>query len=926
MKTRLSIRSFQSSWFCRLSASLPAAILIALAGIAGATNVTNYFPDGQFESPNGGQGPWLNTFGNDTLTFSPTGGNPDGCLQISDAGSFGGIAYVNPATGVTTTQPTLASMGLVAGQTYTFVMDMQIVSGSSIGGIKIESWTDTASIGNSGNMYPLSPTANWKTYTFIYKILAGSTHLNIVPIWGPNSTVNYDNIGVVVPVAGTASVAITSPTNSQVVYSNFTIAVTTAANPGAVTNVQFYVDNLLVGNSTNSPFSFIASGISSGSHTLKAVALDTIGNRATSSPVSISVTNAAIPPFGAYESFNYGNGNTIDSTVAVTGTGFAGNWSCGAAGTIVPGLVYPNLAVANNAMQSSGSYQLESLTTVPSGAGTVWASFIFQQSGDNGGNRDGFVLEDNAGNGVMFAYQQNQAAIGNPALTKVTGFTGNSGQLTPYSATARNYTDANFYVLKLVYSGGSLSSVSVYSNPTAGQGTAPTPDFTVSSGLSGIGTLSVIGIVHQAAMQITLDEVRLGNTFADVVGANLTPTIPTTVALSIAAGNQVKWNAFATNYYQPQSSTDGANWNNLGNLLYGSAVTSVYDSAPVAFYQVQEILPVVAEETRNGGFEQGDGFGGAAYWLGGGTEPATQSTADFHSGSASESLFVTNSTAAAQTSDLQQNLLNMTGSGITGGSTYYFSFWAKSLGRNPAGGSVLQYKISWLNSSAAVVGAVGFNAFTGGNGTWSQISTGALVAPTNAVNALIEFYAATGSISNDFGGALLDDVSLTGTTPTGSINILSPTVQSGAVFTATVQTNGVTATVASGTITFKTNSVFQSSGIMANGTLDSTPAVVPASYTVTATYSGDATYIGSANSISVGSVGSTTITSSVSGGQLSLSWPADHIGWKLQGQTNALNVGLKSNWHDVAGSTTTNRVFININPANPTVFFRLSSP
>src|SRR4051794_18628093 len=114
--------------------------VLAIAGITNAANVTNYVTGGQFEyaPPTGPDGPvggpWQNTFGGDTITFLTSGGNPGSCVQIADAGSFGGFAYVNPP------DLTLSSLGLVAGQTYTFVMDMQLVSGATIGGIKIESW------------------------------------------------------------------------------------------------------------------------------------------------------------------------------------------------------------------------------------------------------------------------------------------------------------------------------------------------------------------------------------------------------------------------------------------------------------------------------------------------------------------------------------------------------------------------------------------------------------------------------------------------------------------------------------------------------------------------------------------------------------------------------------------------------------------
>ena len=899
--------------------------MLAMVGIANATNTTNYVTDGQFESPNGDVGPWQNMFGGDLISFLSTGGNPDGCVQISDAGSFGGIAYVNPPA------QTLASLGLVAGQTYTFVMDMQIVSGANIGGLKIESWNDSISPGaplsDSGNMYPLTGTTSWATYTFTYTINPGATELNIVPLWGPNSTVNYDNIGVIIPGPAPASVSITSPTNSQVVFSNFTINATASVNPGTVTNVGFYVDNTIVGHATNSPFGFIATGISAGAHALKAVALDSNGNAATSSVVNITVTSAAPPAFSAYESFNYPLGSLVSGTPS-TGTGFSGNWSCGAAGTIVSGLTYPNLAVANNALQSSSSFQLESLSSPHSGVATVWVSFIFQQAGDNGGNRDGFVLEDSTGKGVMFAYQQFQATVGEPALTKVSSFTTVGTQLTPTSAVTKTYNTNNFYVLKLTYTGGSLSSVAVYSNPTAGPGqtTPPAPDFTVSSGLSGIGALSVLGIVHQAAIPITVDEVQVGTTYASVVGANLTPTIPTTLALSVGASKKVSWTGFSTNFYQPQSSTDGVNWNNLGNLLFGTNVTSVFDLAPVAFYQVEEILPATTEAIIDGGFETSDGGTGAFFWPSVGSQPPTRITTDFHSGTACMQLFVTNTDTTAQTCDLQQNNINDGGSGITGGNTYTFSFWAKFIGKNPAGGYVQQYKVTWLDAGNAVVGAVGFNNFTGGNGTWSQISTGPVVAPATAVNVLIDVRVATGGILNDFGEVLIDDASLAATTPGDTINILSPMVQSGAVFTATVQTNGLTATAASGSVTFQTNNVVQSTGLVAGGSVNSTPSLVPASYTVTATYSGDATYIGSSASLSVGGGVNTTpakIVVSVSGNQLTLSWPADHIGWTLQLQTNALGAGLSTNWHDVAGSTVTNQMTIPVNPANPAVFYRM---
>lgn len=69
-----------------------------------------------------------------------------------------------------------------------------------------------------------------------------------------------------------------------------------------------------------------------------------------------------------------------------------------------------------------------------------------------------------------------------------------------------------------------------------------------------------------------------------------------------------------------------------------------------------------------------------------------------------------------------------------------------------------------------------------------------------------------------------------------------------------------------------------------------------------------------------------TIGSSVSGGNLNLSWPPDRLGWKLWVQTNALNAGLGTNWYLWPNSTTVTNVSIPLNPANPSVFLRMTYP
>lgn len=73
----------------------------------------------------------------------------------------------------------------------------------------------------------------------------------------------------------------------------------------------------------------------------------------------------------------------------------------------------------------------------------------------------------------------------------------------------------------------------------------------------------------------------------------------------------------------------------------------------------------------------------------------------------------------------------------------------------------------------------------------------------------------------------------------------------------------------------------------------------------------------------------TNITASVSGNTLTLSWPADHTGWRLLVQTNSVGSGLNpaaNAWFTVPGSTSVNSESITVDPSQGTVFYRLVYP
>jgi hypothetical protein len=70
----------------------------------------------------------------------------------------------------------------------------------------------------------------------------------------------------------------------------------------------------------------------------------------------------------------------------------------------------------------------------------------------------------------------------------------------------------------------------------------------------------------------------------------------------------------------------------------------------------------------------------------------------------------------------------------------------------------------------------------------------------------------------------------------------------------------------------------------------------------------------------------TNIVLQVTNGQMQLSWPQDHLGWRLQIQTNNLTSGLAGYWNTVPGSTNATSAAVPVDPSNPSVFLRLIYP
>jgi len=172
-------------------------------------------PNSGFETADGAQ--WAADQANGhTFSYPTSGGNPGGYAVIDGSNAWETWYAVFVAN--SGKQLSLESLNLTAGQKCTFALDMKLLSGANIGGLKVEFYPD---LGNTGNMYPAltGDGSQWATYSFPVTIPAGTTGIKLVPLWGPNSSVAFDNMRLAGPIAANIT---TSGSNAVVSWPSAT--------------------------------------------------------------------------------------------------------------------------------------------------------------------------------------------------------------------------------------------------------------------------------------------------------------------------------------------------------------------------------------------------------------------------------------------------------------------------------------------------------------------------------------------------------------------------------------------------------------------------------------------------------------------------------------------------------------------------------
>ncbi|MGI9244609.1 MAG: hypothetical protein ACR2RV_27655, partial [Verrucomicrobiales bacterium] len=151
-------------------------------------------PNGDFELGSFG---WFELGENTTFEYPTDGGNPGGygIMTHSTEDEFA-LWVANGGAPLA-----LAELGIEPGQLITFRQDMRIISGDMIGGMKIEFLQGATFLGQTPDLRPdlIGDGSTWETYSFDVTIDPAADHIKVVPLWGPASSVGYDNVTFVQP-------------------------------------------------------------------------------------------------------------------------------------------------------------------------------------------------------------------------------------------------------------------------------------------------------------------------------------------------------------------------------------------------------------------------------------------------------------------------------------------------------------------------------------------------------------------------------------------------------------------------------------------------------------------------------------------------------------------------------------------------------
>ena len=307
-----------------------------------------------------------------------------------------------------------------------------------------------------------------------------------------------------------------------------------------------------------------------------------------------------------------------------------------------------------------------------------------------------------------------------------------------------------------------------------------------------------------------------------------------------------------------------------------------------------------------------------------------------------------------------------TGKGYATSPDYQAAILMGSVTVGGSAASTINSLVSNTNANGLMLGKQGggtvtFNVAATGAGGADLIVTAPLVnAPNNTTGALLKVgsgtlqldatntYAGSTTVSN---GTLVGLGKIAGPVviaPAGIIGAGDPSAVGNLTInnsltlqgTAKLRISKTSGTLTNDLITGITTANYGGTLVVTNVTSDATPLAAGDTFTLFSA----GTHSGSFTSI-VGSPGTglvysftngvlsvaatmasnpTNITFNVSGGSLSLSWPADHLGWMVQ--SNSVDLAVPADWYDISNTASGTSYSITIDASKPNVFYRLRQP
>ena len=214
------------------------------------------------------------------------------------------------------TPPAVSITAPTNGATVSGTISVSASASDNVGVVGVQFQLDGANLGAEDAVSPY--TVSWNTTTS-----ANGTHsLTAIARDAAGNRTTSAAVSVTVsnaPVPDTTppAVSISSPANGATVSGNISISANASDNVGVV-GVQFQLDGANLGaEDTTSPYStsWNTSTATNGAHTLRAIARDAAGNKATAS-VSVTVSNDTAPPTTSITS--PANGASVSGTITVS--------------------------------------------------------------------------------------------------------------------------------------------------------------------------------------------------------------------------------------------------------------------------------------------------------------------------------------------------------------------------------------------------------------------------------------------------------------------------------------------------------------------------------------------------------------------------------------------------------------------------------